>query len=232
MDLCQELLTSIEELGFETPTPVQEEVIPFLLKNTTDLIALAQTGTGKTGAYGLPILEKIDRNNPKTQALILCPTRELCIQLAQDLKCFSNRIPSIKILPVYGGTDIKTQLPILAHGVQIVVATPGRMHDILQRRKANFSAIKHVVLDEADEMLNMGFEEDLKGILSNVPANAQTLLFSATMPQEVAHIASNYMKTPHDITIGSRNATTDLVRHEVMVIHAKDRYQALGSVII
>ncbi len=231
IDLCPELLTSIKELGFETPTPVQEEVIPFLLKNTTDLVALAQTGTGKTGAYGIPILEKIDRNNPKTQALILCPTRELCMQIAQDLKCFSNRIPAIKILPVYGGTDIQTQLPILAHGVQIVVATPGRMHDILQRRKANFSAVKHVVLDEADEMLNMGFEEDLKGILSNVPANAQTLLFSATMPREVALIASNYMKTPHEITIGSRNATTDLVRHEVMIIHAKDRYQILRRLV-
>ncbi|MCP4176966.1 MAG: DEAD/DEAH box helicase [bacterium] len=231
LNLCPELLTSIEELGFETPTPIQEEVIPFLLKNTTDLVALAQTGTGKTGAYGLPILEQIDKNNPKPQALILCPTRELCIQIAKDLKCFSNRIPAIKILPVYGGTDIRAQLPILARGVQIVVATPGRMFDILQRKKANFSAIKRVVLDEADEMLNMGFEEDLKGILSNVPANAQTLLFSATMPREVAIIANNYMKTPHEITIGLRNATTDLVRHEVMIIHAKDRYRALRRLV-
>ncbi len=231
LNLCPELLTSIEKLGFETPTPVQQEVIPFLLENTTDLIALAQTGTGKTGAFGLPILEQIDKDNPKTQALILCPTRELCIQIAQDLKCFSNRIPAIKVLPVYGGTDIRTQLPELARGVQIVVATPGRMLDILQRRKADFSAIKRVVLDEADEMLNMGFEEDLKGILSNVPANAQTLLFSATMPQEVARIADNYMKTPHEITIGSRNATTDLVNHEFMMIHAKDRYRALRRLV-
>ena len=231
LNLCQELLTSIEKLGFETPTPVQQEVIPFLLKNTTDLVALAHTGTGKTGAFGLPILEQIDKNNPKTQALILCPTRELCMQIARDLKCFSNRIPAIKVLPVYGGTDIRAQLSELARGVQIIVATPGRMLDILQREKADFSAIKHVVLDEADEMLNMGFEEDLKGILFNVPTNAQTLLFSATMPREVARIANNYMKTPHEITIGSRNATTDLVRHEFMMIHAKDRYRALRRLV-
>ena len=231
LNLCQELLTSIEKLGFETPTPVQQEVIPFLLENTTDLIALAQTGTGKTGAFGLPILERIDKDNRKTQALILCPTRELCMQIARDLKCFSNRIPSIKILAVYGGTDIRTQLSELAFGVQIVVATPGRMLDILQRKKADFSSIKHVVLDEADEMLNLGFEEDLKGILSNVPAIVQTLLFSATMPRPVARIANNYMKTPHEITIGSRNATTELVRHEVMIIHSKERYRALRRLV-
>ena len=231
LNLCPELLTSIDALGFKTPTPVQEKVIPFLLENITDLVALAQTGTGKTCAFGLPILEQIDKDNPKTQALILCPTRELCMQIARDLKCFSNRIPAIKVLPVYGGTDIRTQLSELARGVQVVVATPGRMLDILQRNKADFSAVKRVVLDEADEMLNMGFEEDLKGILSNVPSNAQTLLFSATMPREVARIANNYMKTPHEITLGSRNVTTDLVRHEVMIIHAKDRYRALRRLV-
>jgi ATP-dependent RNA helicase DeaD len=231
MGLCPELLSAIEKLGFETPTDVQRKVIPFLLENSKNLVALAQTGTGKTGAFGLPILEQIDQSCLKTQALILCPTRELCMQIARDLKSFSCKMPKVRVLAVYGGTEIGPQLTELKHGVQIVVATPGRMVDLLQRRKANFSKIQRVVLDEADEMLNMGFEEDLKAILSDVPKDAQTLLFSATMPREVARIAHNYMNDPHEITVGSRNKAADLVNHEVMVVHAKDRYNALRRLV-
>ena len=231
LNLNPELLAGIEKLGFETPTDVQSEVIPFLLENKTDLIALAQTGTGKTAAFGLPILQQIDMSNRQIQALILCPTRELCVQIARDLKSFCSEMNALKVLAVYGGADIKPQLAELARGVQIVVATPGRMLDILDRRRADFSAVNRVVLDEADEMLNMGFEPELQGILSKVSQDAQTLLFSATMPRQVAKIASNYMENPHEITIGARNAPTAQVSHEVMVVHAKDRYNALRRVV-
>ena len=231
LNICPELLTGIEKLGFETPTPVQQEVIPFLLEKNDDLVALAQTGTGKTGAFGLPILQRINRDELKPQALILCPTRELCIQITGDLKRFSSEMSDVKVLAVYGGTDIRKQLSELQHGVQIIVATPGRMVDILERKKADFKTIKHVVLDEADEMLNMGFEEDLQTILSDVPDDAQTLLFSATMPYNVVSIANNYMKSPHEITIGSKNKATDLVNHQLMVVHAKNRYDAVRRIV-
>ena len=231
LNICPELLTGIEKLGFETPTPVQQEVIPFLLEKNDDLVALAQTGTGKTGAFGLPILQRINRDELTPQALILCPTRELCIQITGDLKRFSSEMSDIKVLSVYGGTDIRQQLSELQHGVHIIVATPGRMVDILERKKADFRTIKHVVLDEADEMLNMGFEEDLQTILSDVPDDAQTLLFSATMPYNVVSIAKNYMKSPHEITIGSKNRATDLVNHQLMVVHAKNRYDAVRRIV-
>jgi ATP-dependent RNA helicase DeaD len=231
LNICPELLTGIEKLGFKTPTPVQQEVIPFLLEKNDDLVALAQTGTGKTGAFGLPILQRINRNKFEPQALILCPTRDLCIQITGDLKRFSSAMPDVKTLAVYGGTDIRQQLSELQNGVHIIVATPGRMVDILQRKKADFKTIKHVVLDEADEMLNMGFEEDLQTILSDVPDNAQTLLFSATMPDDVVRIAKNYMNTPHEITIGSKNRATDLVKHQLMVVHAKNRYDAVRRIV-
>jgi len=231
LGLCPELLAAIGKLGFETPTPVQGEVIPFLLENECDMVALAQTGTGKTAAFGLPILERLEVDRAAPQALILCPTRELCMQIARDLQRFASRIPKVKVLAVYGGADIKPQLAALERGVQIIVATPGRMLDILRRKRADFSSIERVVLDEADEMLNMGFEEDIEAILSDVPDLAKTLLFSATMPKEVAKIARNYMENPHEITVGTRNAGAENVRHEVVVVHAKDRYNALRRIV-
>ncbi|QHI68415.1 DEAD/DEAH box helicase [Tichowtungia aerotolerans] len=231
LGLSPELLAGIEKLGFETPTPVQGEVIPYLLDNDDDVVALAQTGTGKTAAFGLPILEQLDLTHCAPQALILCPTRELCMQIARDLQSFASCMPEVKVLAVYGGADIRRQLDALSAGVQIIVATPGRMLDILRRKRADFSFIERVVLDEADEMLNMGFEEDIEAILSSVNDIAQTLLFSATMPKEVAKIARNYMEDPHEITVGSRNAGAENVSHDYYVVHAKDRYRALRRIV-
>ncbi|MFC1467316.1 DEAD/DEAH box helicase [Verrucomicrobiota bacterium] len=230
LGLCPELLAGIETLGFESPTPVQSKVIPFLLENDTDLIALAQTGTGKTGAFGLPILEQIDQTSRKTQALILCPTRELCVQITRDLHRFSKKMPAISTLALYGGADIRPQLDGLDRGAHIIVATPGRMLDLLGTKKADLSALRRVVLDEADEMLNMGFEEDLNAIFSDVPDAAQILLFSATMPRQVGRMARNNMNDPHEITIGSRSAVAETVQHEFVMAHAKDRYAALRRV--
>lgn len=227
MGLSSELLEGISRLGFETPTPVQAAVIPAILKNGRDLVALAQTGTGKTAAFGLPVLQMLDPAIKTPQALILCPTRELCMQIARDLQNFAACARGVRILAVYGGADIKPQLSAMVRGVDIVVATPGRMNDLLRRRRADFSQIKRVVLDEADEMLNMGFEEDLEAILSEVPDGAQTLLFSATMPRQVAAIAKKYMTDPEEITVGTRNAGAENVSHEYVVVHAKDRYRAL-----
>ena len=184
LELSSELLTGIQKLGFETPTPVQAEVIPFILDNDQDLVALAQTGTGKTAAFGLPVLEMLDPENRNPQALVLCPTRELCMQIARDIESFASDMPDVRVLAVYGGADIRRQLDALARGVQIVVATPGRMLDIIRRKRVDFSTVERVVLDEADEMLNMGFEEELKGILSVVPDRAQTLLFSIRLHEQ------------------------------------------------
>jgi ATP-dependent RNA helicase DeaD len=231
LGLRPELLAGIEKLGFVTPTPVQGEVIPFLLENDDDVVALAQTGTGKTAAFGLPILDQLDPDQRAPQALVLCPTRELCMQIARDLQSFAACMSNVNVLAVYGGSDIRQQLDALNRGVQIVVATPGRMLDIIRRRRVDFTRIQRVVLDEADEMLNMGFEEELKGILSDVPDAAQTLLFSATMPKEVARIAKNYMTDAHEITCGSRNAGAENVSHEYYVVHAKDRYRALRRIV-
>jgi ATP-dependent RNA helicase DeaD len=227
MGLSPDLLEGIARLKFEQPTPVQAAVIPAILNDKRDLVALAQTGTGKTAAFGLPILQMLSRDGKTPQALILCPTRELCIQIARDLNLFAAAMRGVEILAVYGGADIRPQLTAMARGVDIVVATPGRMHDMLRRKRANFSRIQHVVLDEADEMLNMGFEEDLEAILSEAPDTAQTLLFSATMPKQVAAITRKYMKNPEEITVGTRNAGADNVRHEYAVVHARDRYPAL-----
>jgi ATP-dependent RNA helicase DeaD len=231
LGLSSDLLAGIEKLGFETPTPVQAEVIPYLLENDDDVVALAQTGTGKTAAFGLPILEQIDLTNRVPQALILCPTRELCMQIARDLESFASCMSGVNVLAVYGGADIRRQLDALQRGVQVVVATPGRMLDIIRRKRINFEQITRVVLDEADEMLNMGFEEDIKAILSDVPDVAQTLLFSATMPREVARIAKNYMTDAHEITCGSRNSGAENVSHDYYVVHAKDRYRALRRIV-
>lgn len=231
LGLSSELLAGIEKLGFETPTPVQGEVIPYLLEHDDDVVALAQTGTGKTAAFGLPLLEMLDVEHRSPQALILCPTRELCMQIARDLQSFASEMSDVSVLAVYGGADIRQQLRALERGVQIIVATPGRMKDILRRKRADFSFIERVVLDEADEMLNMGFEEDIEAILSSVNDVAQTLLFSATMPKEVAKIAQNYMEDPHEITVGSRNAGAENVSHDYYVVHAKDRYRALRRIV-
>jgi ATP-dependent RNA helicase DeaD len=227
MGLSPELLAGIEKLGFETPTPVQAAVIPAILGNQRDLVALAQTGTGKTAAFGLPVLQMLDPAVRTPQTLILCPTRELCMQIARDLQNFAACTSGVRVLAVYGGADIKPQLAAMVRGVEIVVATPGRMNDLLRRKRADFSQVRRVVLDEADEMLNMGFEEDLEAILSEVPDSAQTLLFSATMPRQVAAIAKKYMKDPEEITLGTRNAGAENVSHEYLVVHAKDRYRAL-----
>ncbi len=231
MGLSPELLDGIARLKFEQPTPVQATVIPAILKDQRDLVALAQTGTGKTAAFGLPILQMLKREIKTPQALILCPTRELCMQIARDLEHFSASMHGVQILAVYGGADIRPQLTAMSRGVDVVVATPGRMHDMLRRRRANFARIQHVVLDEADEMLNMGFEEDLQAILSDVPDTAQKLLFSATMPKQVAAITRKYMKNPEEITVGTRNAGADNVRHEYAVVHARDRYPALKRLV-
>jgi len=229
--LLPALIQAIKELGFETPTPVQSKVIPLLLKGDRDLVGLAQTGTGKTAAYGLPILQRIDAHSHATQVLILCPTRELCLQITGDLTDFSKHMRGIRILAVYGGSSIGDQIKALIKGVHIIVATPGRMNDVLRRRKANLGGVKSVVLDEADEMLKMGFEEDLEAILKEVPDSARTLLFSATMPKQVAAIAGKYMNNPEEVVVGQRNSGSEKVKHECYMVHARDRYPALKRIL-
>ena len=231
LGLSPELLQAISQLGFEMPTPVQEEVIPVLLAGDRDVVALAQTGTGKTAAFGLPLLQLLELDSSVPQALVLCPTRELCMQITRDLQSFAASLPAVRVLAVYGGADIKPQLAALERGVQVVVATPGRMLDVLRRKRVDFSKVARVVLDEADEMLNMGFEEDIEAILSTVPESAQTLLFSATMPREVATISRKYMSSPVEVTVGTRNSGAENVSHEYYVIQAKDRYAALRRIV-
>ena len=230
LGLSPQLLTAITRMGFETPTPVQAQVIPRLLQNEGDVVALAQTGTGKTAAFGLPILTMLKHEERVPQALILCPTRELCVQITRDLEAFAACSPSVSMVAVYGGSPIYTQLRALERGVQIIVATPGRMLDILRREKADLSRIERVILDEADEMLNMGFQEDLEAILSQVPDSAHTLLFSATMPRHVAAIAKKYMSDAEEITVGQRNVGAETVNHECYVVHQRDRYLALKRI--
>lgn len=230
LGVMPEILKAIEELGFQYPMPVQEKVIPLLLANEKDIVALAQTGTGKTAAFGLPLIQQVDVNSKKTQALILCPTRELCLQIADDLKDFAKYMERLKVLPVYGGSNIEAQISALKKGVQIIVATPGRMLDLLRRKAANLNDVKKVVLDEADEMLNMGFLESLNDILSEIPENHNTLLFSATMPKEIANIAKNYMTDPMEVTIGNRNESTNAVKHVCYTVSAKDKYHTLKRI--
>ncbi len=221
---------AIEEMGYENPMPVQEEVIPYLLGETNDVIALAQTGTGKTAAFGLPILQKIDTNQNVPQALILCPTRELCLQIAGDLSDYSKYIDNLRVLPVYGGSSIESQIKSLKRGVQIIVATPGRLIDLINRRTVELSNVKYVVLDESDEMLNMGFMESIDEILSKVPDERLMLLFSATMPKEIAKITKKYMQNPKEITIGRKNEGSNNVKHVYYLVHAKDKYLALKRI--
>ena len=229
--MSEEIRRAITELGFENPMPVQEEVIPYLLGNRNDVIALAQTGTGKTAAFGIPLLQRITPANRETQALILSPTRELCLQICDDIKDFSKYIPGINIVPVYGGTSIMNQIHALKHGAQIIVATPGRLIDLINRGKVNLEQVNNVVLDEADEMLNMGFSESVDEILGQLPEDRNTLLFSATMSKEIEKIAVRYLHDHKEIVVGSRNEGAELVNHIYYLVHAKDKYLALKRIV-
>ena len=231
LGVSEEIRRAIDELGFEHPMPVQEEVIPYLLGNGNDVIALAQTGTGKTAAYGIPVLQKTDAENKETQALILSPTRELCLQIADDLNAFAKYIPGMHIIPVYGGASIQGQIRELRHGVQVIVATPGRLIDLMERGVVNLDKVNNVVLDEADEMLNMGFSESINAIFDKVPADRNTLLFSATMSKEVEKIAKNYLHDYKEIVVGSRNEGAENVNHICYVVSAKDKYLALKRIV-
>ncbi len=230
LNLREEILSAIGELGFEFPMPVQEKVIPFMLEKNSDLVALAQTGTGKTAAFGLPLLNMIDANRKQVQALVLAPTRELCIQISNDLKNFSKYLHT-RVVPVYGGEDIRTQLKQLDQTPQIIVATPGRLIDLIERGKIKLENINYLVLDEADEMLNMGFKEDIETILKETPETRRTTLFSATMPAEIARIAKKYMKDHEEITVGSKNSGSDNVSHIYYVSQAKQRYLVLKRIV-
>lgn len=228
--LNKNIQKAIADLGFETPTPIQQESIPYLLENENDLIALAQTGTGKTAAFGLPILHKIDIDRKLPQAIILAPTRELCLQIAKDMDSFAKYIKGLKITPVYGGASIVPQMKSLKSGTQVVVGTPGRVIDLINRKALRLQDIDFVVLDEADEMLNMGFKDDLDTILAETPEEKQTLLFSATMPKEVMRISKNYMFSPKTIEVASRNEGSKNVEHHYYMVNARDRYKALRRI--
>ncbi len=228
--LREDILRAITELGFENPTPIQEKTLPQILESKNDLVALAQTGTGKTAAFGLPVLQLTDVTATEVQTLVLCPTRELGLQITKDLQSFSKYIKGFKVVPVYGGTAIYNQIKDLKKGAHVVVGTPGRTLDLIKRKALKVNSIKWMVLDEADEMLNMGFKEDLDAILEGTPSDRQTLLFSATMPKEIENIASNYMHSPDRITVGNRNEGAQNVKHEFYMVRARDRYEALKRI--
>lgn len=231
LGVSPEIRKAIEEMGYENPMPVQEEVIPYLLGNGNDVVALAQTGTGKTAAFGLPLIQKIHVEDCVPQALILCPTRELCLQIAGDLNDYSKYIADLKVLPVYGGSSIESQIRSLKKGVHIIVATPGRLIDLMERKVARLETIRDVVMDEADEMLNMGFTDSINAILEKVPEDRNTLMFSATMSQEISRIAKTYLRDAREITIGTKNEGTKNVHHLAYIVHAKDKYLALKRVV-
>ncbi len=228
--LSKNIQKAIIDLGFETLTPIQQEVIPYLLGNETDLIALAQTGTGKTAAFGLPVLHKIDVERKLPQAIILCPTRELCLQIAKDMESYAKYTKGLKITAVYGGASIIPQIKSLKSGTQIVVGTPGRVIDLINRKSLKLQNIEVVVLDEADEMLNMGFKDDLDTILAETPKTKQTFLFSATMPREVMRISKNYMSNAKTIEVASRNEGAANIEHHYYMVNARDRYKALRRI--
>jgi ATP-dependent RNA helicase DeaD len=230
LNLNAELISAITELGFVKPTPIQELVIPVLLESARDLVGLAQTGTGKTAAFGLPMLQKVDTNNKQTQGLILSPTRELCIQIAKDLKSYSKNNKNIRVTAVYGGSSIETQITELRKGSHIVVGTPGRTLDLINRKRLKVGSIDTVVLDEADEMLSMGFKEDLNSILEETPDSKQTLLFSATMPAEITRIARKFMNNPVELSAGDKKTTAVNVKHVYYEVQARDRYEALKRI--
>ena len=231
LGVMPEICEAISELGFVQPMPVQEEVIPYLLGNGNDVVALAQTGTGKTAAFGLPIIQKADPTLPYAQALILSPTRELCLQIADDLAAFSKYVEGLRVVPMYGGTSIENQIRNVRRGVHIIVATPGRLIDLMERGVVDLSTVRDVVLDEADEMLNMGFTDSINRILEDVPADRNTLLFSATMSKEIAAIAKNYLTDAHEIVIGNKNEGAKNVNHVYYMVHAKDKYLALKRIV-
>ncbi len=231
LGVSEAIRRAISEMGYEQPMPVQEEVIPYLLGVGNDVIALAQTGTGKTAAYGLPVLQKVNPENKATQAVILSPTRELCLQIAGDLKDYSRYIDHLHVLAVYGGSSIESQIRALRKGAQVIVATPGRLIDLMHRGVAKLDEVENVVLDEADEMLNMGFTESIDEILAGVPAERNTLLFSATMGKEIERIAKSYLHDYKEIVVGSRNEGAENVNHIYYLVHAKDKYVALKRIV-
>ena len=231
LGLNAQLLKAVENLGFESPTEVQHKVIPILLENNTDLVALAQTGTGKTAAFGFPILQKIDTENRNTQGLIISPTRELCLQITNDMTTYGQGLKNLNIVAIYGGASITEQAKKIKRGAQIIVATPGRLKDMIKRKMVNIRSIEYCVLDEADEMLNMGFYEDIKDILKNTPNDKDSWLFSATMPPEVNVIAKKFMHDPKEITIGTKNSSAKNISHQYYIVGARERYSALRAVI-
>ncbi|HEY8999865.1 MAG TPA: DEAD/DEAH box helicase [Mucilaginibacter sp.] len=231
LGIRHDIVNAISELGFENPTPIQEQSIPVLLTGSNDFVGLAQTGTGKTAAFGLPLLELIDFEANHPQALVLCPTRELCLQITNDLKNYAKNMRNVHVVAVYGGASISDQLHQIRRGVQIVVATPGRMLDIINRKAIDFSGVNYVVLDEADEMLNMGFQEDIDSILSTTPDDKKTWLFSATMPSEVRRIAKKYMTDPYELTMGAKNTGNENIEHEYYVVRARDKYAAFKRIV-
>ena len=229
--MCEPIRRAIAEMGYESPMPVQEQVIPYLLGEGNDVIALAQTGTGKTAAFGLPVLQKVNPDDRTTQAVILSPTRELCLQIADDLKDYSRYIDGLHVLAVYGGSSIESQIRALKRGAQVIVATPGRLIDLMHRGVACLDTVENVVLDEADEMLNMGFTESIDEILAGVPENRNTLLFSATMGPEIERIAKTYLRDYKEIVVGSRNEGAENVNHVYYLVQARDKYLALKRVV-
>ena len=231
LGVSADIVRAISELGFEHPMPVQQEVIPYLLGNRNDIIALAQTGTGKTAAFGIPLIQRIDVSSTQTQALVLSPTRELCLQIADDLSDFAKYIGGLHVVAVYGGAAIDQQIRQLRNGAQIIVATPGRLIDLINRGKAKLDAVQNVVLDEADEMLNMGFTESINAIFEQLPEERNTLLFSATMSKEIERIATNYLHNHQEIVVGSRNEGAENVNHVYYMVNARDKYLALKRIV-
>ena len=230
LGLKSEVLKSLEELGFSTPTPIQQEAIPHLLGEESDFVGLAQTGTGKTAAFGLPLVNRIDTTMKVPQGLVICPTRELCLQITKDLQQFSKHL-KVNVVAVYGGTDIRAQIKDIKRGVNVIVATPGRLCDLIKRKAIMLNEVETVVLDEADEMLNMGFKEDIDAILDQTPPYKNVWLFSATMPKEVANIAKNYMENPLEVSIGHKNQTNENIDHIYFMVKERDRYRALKRLI-
>jgi ATP-dependent RNA helicase DeaD len=231
LGLREEVLQSINDLGFEAPTPIQQSAIPHLLKSDSDLVGLAQTGTGKTAAFGLPLVNNIQDQYDLTQGLVICPTRELCLQISKDLENYAKYDRKTAVVAVYGGTDIRRQITQIKQGATIIVATPGRLVDLIQRRAVKLQDVRFVVLDEADEMLNMGFKEDIDSILDQTPDEKNVWLFSATMPKEVADIAKNYMTNPLEVSIGHKNQGNVNIEHIYYTVREKDRYAALKRLI-
>jgi ATP-dependent RNA helicase DeaD len=230
LGLDKRIIEAIKSMGFENPTPIQQQAIPQLLTEKRDLVGLAQTGTGKTAAFGLPLIHFTDFKKRHTQALIICPTRELCLQITRDLTNFSSNYENANVVAIYGGASIENQIREINRGAQIIVATPGRMVDMIDRGRIKLNAVSTVVLDEADEMLNMGFKEDLDSILSETPDDKNTWLFSATMPNEVARIAKNYMSNPIEVTVGKQNQGAENIEHKYYMVHARDKYAALKRI--